>query len=50
MKPTTVTTRDPQCCPRCAGSGLVEVYVFGVREIRCTGVDDSGNCDDGIVR
>lgn len=50
MKPTTVTTRDPQMCTRCGGSGLVEIYRFGTRETRCTGVDDSGNCDDGLVR
>lgn len=49
MTPPTVTT-EPQLCTRCAGTGLIEIHLFGAREIRCNGEHDSGNCDDGIVQ
>lgn len=39
---------EPRACRRCNGSGLVEVWQFGMREVRCTGEDDFGDCDGGM--
>lgn len=42
----------PAKCSRCDGTGTIEncSYAIGMHEVRCPGPDDSGLCDDGIIR